>query len=75
LKVEDDTQPVFERELQLPRRQPEHHGTNLRGVVFEGEVDVPRTPLPAIRDLAKDDDGAEATLDDVFEPRRQLADR
>ena len=52
------------------RRRAEHHRADLRVVVFQREVDVPRAPLLAVRDLALDREAGKAALDDLFEPRR-----
>ena len=71
----DDAHAVFEPELQLARLHAEQHATHLRKVVFQREIDVPRTPGLAVGDFAFDREAGERAFDQVLHACGQFADR
>src|SRR5205814_10635269 len=71
----DDMLAVLRPELQQPGRRAEHHRTQLRVVVFQREVDMPRAPLPAVRDFALHREDAEAAFHERLEARGDFTDR
>ena len=71
----DHAHAIFRLELQSLYRRAEHHAAQLCAVIFEAEVEMARTPLLAVGQLAFDEHVAEVRLDLLFESRRQFAHR
>ena len=68
-------QAVLGLELQVAQRRAEHHALHLRAGVLQREVEVPRVPGAAVRDLAFDPDLREGFLDHAAQPCRELGHR
>ena len=75
LAARDHTQPVHGLELQIPQRRLKHEPAELRGRVFEREVQVAGIPDPAVRQLAFHPDFEEFAFEHVAQADRELGDR
>ena len=74
LAARDHTQPVRGLELQIPQRRSKHEPAELRGRVFEREVQMAGIPDPAVRQLAFHPDFEEFVFEEVANPDRQRGD-
>ena len=75
LAAGDDVLAVGGLEAEQPQVAAEHHRLDLRGVVLEREVEMPRGGRPGVRDLALEPDLEELLLQAARDGRGQLADR
>src|SRR6187551_2244702 len=71
----DDAHAVLRTELQNAGLSAKNDRANLRLIVLEREVNVPRTPGAAVGNFAFDSKAVKRRLEDGFDPGRQFADR